>query len=223
MRPVAGLLLPWRSRYVLADLRRHFRRRGRRHLRPCKGRARRGAVEPRQRRPHRDRAGAVDRHRARHRRAQGPATKLDRQAWLFLALSGVATCVSWVAYFKALAMGSATPVTAIDKASLVVTWMLSVAFLGETLGWRTGIGVGLVFVGAFLMSGKVSARAVAARGVGPRPVADVDHAGAVRGLRGRARYWPAGPTSTRPRPRTASAAIEPRRLCHARPLVGGAV
>jgi transporter family protein len=81
-------------------------------------------------------------------------TKLSGHAWLFLALSGVATAVSWVAYFKALELGSATPVTAIDKASLVVTWLLSVAFLGEALGWRAGVGVGFVCIGAFLMSGQ---------------------------------------------------------------------
>jgi transporter family protein len=79
---------------------------------------------------------------------------LDGHAWLFLALSGVATSVSWIAYFKALAIGPATPVTAIDKGSLVITWLLSVAFLGEAIGWRSGIGVGLVVIGAFLMSGK---------------------------------------------------------------------
>ena len=71
-----------------------------------------------------------------------------------LTLSGVATSVSWIAYFKALELGSATPVTAIDKASLVVTWLLSVAFLGEAIGWRAGLGVGMVCVGAFLMSGQ---------------------------------------------------------------------
>lgn len=79
-------------------------------------------------------------------------SKLDAHAWLYLGLSGLATAISWVAYFKALEMGSATPVTAIDKASLVVTWLLSVAFLGEAMGWRAGVGVGLVCVGAFLMS-----------------------------------------------------------------------
>ena len=82
------------------------------------------------------------------------STKLSGQAWLFLTLSGMATAVSWIAYFKALEMGEATPVTAIDKASLVVTWLLSVAFLGEAMGWRAGIGVGLICVGAFLMSGQ---------------------------------------------------------------------
>lgn len=45
---------------------------------------------------------------------------LTSRAWLFLALSGLATAVSWVAYFKALSLGSATPVTAIDTGSLVV-------------------------------------------------------------------------------------------------------
>jgi transporter family protein len=80
--------------------------------------------------------------------------KLTGQAWLFLSLSGLATAVSWIAYFKALSIGQATPVTAIDKASLVVTWLLSVAFLGEAMGWRAGLGVGLVCVGAFLMAQK---------------------------------------------------------------------
>ena len=82
------------------------------------------------------------------------ADKLTGRAWLFLALSAVATAISWLAYFKALAVGPATPVTAIDKASLVVTWLLAVAFLGEAMGWRSGIGVALVVAGAFLMSAK---------------------------------------------------------------------
>jgi transporter family protein len=81
-------------------------------------------------------------------------TKLSGSAWLFLALSGVATAVSWLAYFKALELGSATPVTAIDKSSLVITWLLSVAFLGEAIGWRAGAGVGFICVGAFLMAGQ---------------------------------------------------------------------
>jgi len=79
---------------------------------------------------------------------------LTGHVWLFLALSGVATAVSWIAYFKALSLGPATPVNGIDKASLVVTWLLSMAFLGEALGWRTGVGVVLVATGAFLMAGK---------------------------------------------------------------------
>jgi transporter family protein len=82
------------------------------------------------------------------------AGALTGRVWLFLALSGVATAVSWLAYFKALSLGPATPVNGIDKASLIVTWVLSMTFLGEALGWRTAVGVVLVAAGAFLMSSK---------------------------------------------------------------------
>jgi transporter family protein len=78
--------------------------------------------------------------------------EMSRRGWGFLALSGLATAVSWVAYFKALSMGNATPVTAIDKASLVVTLLLSALFLREAFGWRTGLGVGLIVGGALLVS-----------------------------------------------------------------------
>jgi transporter family protein len=85
---------------------------------------------------------------------RGAVEKLTGRAWLFLGLSAVATAISWLAYFKALAAGPATPVSAIDKSSLVVTWLLSVAFLGEAMGWRAGLGVALVVAGAFLISAK---------------------------------------------------------------------
>jgi transporter family protein len=77
---------------------------------------------------------------------------LTTRAWVFLALSGVATAVSWVAYFKALSIGSATPVTAIDKASLVVTMVLSFLILGEQFNWRTALGAALIVAGALLAS-----------------------------------------------------------------------
>jgi transporter family protein len=78
---------------------------------------------------------------------------LNGRAWIFLALSGLATAVSWVAYFKALSLGEATRVTAIDKASLVVTMALAILFLGERFDWRSGLGVGLIVAGAILASG----------------------------------------------------------------------
>jgi bacterial/archaeal transporter family protein len=82
------------------------------------------------------------------------AGTLTAHVWLFLTLSAVATAVSWLAYFKALSIGPATPVTAIDKTSLVVTWVLSMAFLGDAMGWRSAVGVACMVVGAFLLSGK---------------------------------------------------------------------
>jgi transporter family protein len=60
--------------------------------------------------------------------------------------------VSWVAFFKALSLGSATPVTAIDKASLLVTMVLSIVILGEQFSWRTGLGAALIVAGALLAS-----------------------------------------------------------------------
>jgi bacterial/archaeal transporter family protein len=76
------------------------------------------------------------------------------RAWLFLTLSAVATAASWVAYFKALSLGPATPVTAIDKTSLAVTLVLAVTFLGEAWTWRSVLGATLVIVGAFLSATK---------------------------------------------------------------------
>ena len=77
---------------------------------------------------------------------------LTGRAWLFLGLSGLATAVSWVAYFKALSIGAATRVTAIDKASLAVTMVLALLFLGERFNWKTGIGVALIVAGSILAS-----------------------------------------------------------------------
>jgi bacterial/archaeal transporter family protein len=80
-------------------------------------------------------------------------SKLNQRTWMMLALSAATTAVSWMAYFKALAIGSATPVTAIDKASLVVTMACAVMFLGEAFSWRAGLGVVLIVLGAILASG----------------------------------------------------------------------
>ena len=79
-------------------------------------------------------------------------SKVSGKAWVMLALSAVATAVSWVAYFKALSLGSATPVTAIDKASLVVTMALAVMFFGEAVSMKTSLGVVLIVGGALLAS-----------------------------------------------------------------------
>jgi transporter family protein len=77
---------------------------------------------------------------------------LTPRAWLFLGLSGVATAVSWIAYFKALSIGTATPVTAIDKTSLVVTLVFAVLVLGERFSWRLGVGIILIVAGSILAS-----------------------------------------------------------------------
>ena len=50
---------------------------------------------------------------------------VGRRAWLFLILSGVATGLSWICYFRALQLGEASRVAPIDKLSVVVAIVLA--------------------------------------------------------------------------------------------------
>jgi transporter family protein len=77
-------------------------------------------------------------------------TSVTRRSWIFLVLSGVATGVSWLAYFRALQLAPASRVAPIDRLSLPLTIVLAVAFLGETVGWKAAAGVALMTVGALL-------------------------------------------------------------------------
>lgn len=70
---------------------------------------------------------------------------------LFLILSGIATGVSWLCYFKALQLGDINKVVPIDKSSIVLTILPAFLLLGEPIGLRQGIGVLLIGVGTFLM------------------------------------------------------------------------
>jgi transporter family protein len=71
-------------------------------------------------------------------------------AWVALIISGAATGVSWLAYFKALQLAPASSVAPIDKLSLAVTVVLAALFLGEALSWKTVVGVALMIVGAII-------------------------------------------------------------------------
>src|SRR3954471_476335 len=78
---------------------------------------------------------------------------LSSGSCVFLLLSGVATGVSWLAYFRALQLGPASRVSPIDKLSLPLTILLAVLFLHESVGWRLGLGVALMTIGAVLTIG----------------------------------------------------------------------
>ena len=80
-------------------------------------------------------------------------SNVSRRSLLFLVLSGLATGVSWLAYFRALQMAPASRVAPIDKLSLPLTIILAMAFLGESVTWRVGMGVALMTVGAILTMG----------------------------------------------------------------------
>ena len=76
--------------------------------------------------------------------------ELNRRSVLFLVLSGVATGVSWLAYFKALQMAPASRVAPIDKVSLAFTILLAGLLLGEQISWKVGLGAALMVAGALL-------------------------------------------------------------------------
>jgi len=75
---------------------------------------------------------------------------LSRRSLVFLALSGVATAISWLAYFRALQMAPASWVAPIDKLSLAFTVMLAAVLLREPLSWQAWTGVALMVIGALV-------------------------------------------------------------------------
>jgi transporter family protein len=78
---------------------------------------------------------------------------VSRRSLFYLGLSGIATGVSWLAYFRALQLGPASRVAPIDKLSLPLTIVLAASWLGETVGWRLAAGVALMVIGALLTIG----------------------------------------------------------------------
>ncbi|SNV31385.1 carboxylate/amino acid/amine transporter [Chryseobacterium taklimakanense] len=78
-------------------------------------------------------------------------SELSTRNWIFLGISGVATGLSWIFYFKALQMGEVSTVAGIDKLSLALTVIFAVTFLGETLTWKSAVGAGLIIVGTLFL------------------------------------------------------------------------
>ena len=77
--------------------------------------------------------------------------ELSQRNWIFLAVSGVATGLSWIFYFKALQMGEVSKVAGVDKLSLALTIFFAVIFLGETLTWKTAVGAALIIAGTLFL------------------------------------------------------------------------
>ena len=82
----------------------------------------------------------------------GAITTIGRRSWLFLVLSGLATGLSWLCYFRALQMGPASSVAPIDKLSVVLVMGLAWIFLGEHIGPMKAAGGGLIVTGAILIA-----------------------------------------------------------------------
>lgn len=78
--------------------------------------------------------------------------EISRRSWLFLVLSGIATGLSWLCYFRALQMGPASSVAPVDKLSVVLVIVFAWLFLGETLTPMKLAGGGLITAGAVLLA-----------------------------------------------------------------------
>lgn len=82
---------------------------------------------------------------------QNGLKNLSKQNWIFLILSGLATGLSWIFYFKAISVGKVSQVAPIDKSSIVLTLILSFIILGERFTIKTLIASILITIGTFVM------------------------------------------------------------------------
>ena len=73
------------------------------------------------------------------------------KSWLFLILSGVSTGASWLCYFRALQLGDVNKVVPIDKSSTILTMLLAMLFLGESITWLKVLCMAAIAVGTYLM------------------------------------------------------------------------
>ncbi len=83
--------------------------------------------------------------------AASNVTQISKQNLLFLGLSGIATGLSWIFYFKALQVGKVSQVAPVDKLSVAITILLSVIFLKEVLTLKVAIGACLIILGTIIL------------------------------------------------------------------------
>lgn len=76
---------------------------------------------------------------------------LSKHNLFFLVISGLATGLSWIFYFKAIQLGKVSQVAPVDKLSVALTIALSVVFLGEALSWKTAVGALLIISGTLIL------------------------------------------------------------------------
>jgi len=81
-----------------------------------------------------------------------PLTTLSWRTIVFLTLSGIATGLSWVCYFRALQLGTVAQVAPVDKLSVVLVAILAVIVLGERPSLREWLGIGLVASGVLVLA-----------------------------------------------------------------------
>lgn len=83
--------------------------------------------------------------------SQSGIVSITKKSWLFLILSGMATGISWLCYYRALQIGEASKVVPVDKLSVVVTIILAFVFLHESITVKSVIGMILITAGTLFM------------------------------------------------------------------------
>lgn len=77
---------------------------------------------------------------------------LSGKDWFWIIMAGTAGALSWLFYFWALKLTTATKVVVIDRLSLVFVIILAGVFLSEAIGWKTVLGAVLMIAGAIIVS-----------------------------------------------------------------------
>ncbi|QEL19465.1 EamA family transporter [Limnoglobus roseus] len=81
-----------------------------------------------------------------------PLGRLSRFGTAMLVLSGIATGLSWLCYYRALQLAPASQVAPVDKLSVALVIVLAVVVLGEPLTWQLALGGGLVLAGVLVLA-----------------------------------------------------------------------
>ena len=86
------------------------------------------------------------------RGAWEPLNRVSRFGAAMLVLSGVATGLSWLCYYRALQLGPASRVAPVDKLSVVVAMVLAALVLGEPITWKHWVGGVLIVLGTLVLA-----------------------------------------------------------------------
>jgi transporter family protein len=76
---------------------------------------------------------------------------IGASTWLFLVLSGIATGLSWLCYYRALQLGPVSKVAPVDKLSVALAILFGLVFLGEKLTWPVALGGSLIVAGSIVI------------------------------------------------------------------------
>ena len=79
-------------------------------------------------------------------------SNLTKKDVLLLGISALTTSLSWIFYYKAIKVGNVSEVALIDKASILMTIILSVIFLNEQSTWKMALGYCLIIGGLLVLT-----------------------------------------------------------------------